>query len=114
MTLALDTDQWTRRQSRAQRQAIEDAADLRAMRAGPKLDGTILIVPGGRRWYKREAARFWSSVGFRWDPDAMQWTRDVTRPLEGKRYAPDVWLERTRIKFFAFYPELEQLDLWTA
>lgn len=77
------------------------------MRAGPQLDGNTLIVPGGRKWYRKQAARFWRSVGFDWDPDMMEWSRDVTQPLKGKCYAPDAWLERTRAKFFEFYPEMD-------
>ena len=116
--VAIDTSLWSdkaRARSKHSRRHtdIEDCADLRAMRAGPKLDGTTLIVPGGRKWYRKEAARFWHSVGFEWDPDVMQYTRDVRQLLKGKRYSAAKWLERTWVKFYEFYPELEQLDLWT-
>lgn len=74
------------------------------MLRGPRLDGALLIVPSD--WYKEETATFWRSKGFRYDGDSHSWTRPTGLPLEGKRYAPAVWLERTRARFYEFSPTL--------
>jgi len=84
----------------------------KAMEHGPHLDddGHTLKVPSGCGFYRREVAAFWKSKGFRWNPDAGNWTRDTRRALDGKTYTAAGWLEAARRRFFEFYPSFQKQD----
>ncbi len=72
---------------------------------GPHLDddGHTLVVPspyyGGREW-----AAFWKARGFRWDPQYHCWERDTRRPLRGKVYGPQRWVQAAREAYARFWP----------
>ncbi|MBN1936255.1 MAG: hypothetical protein JW934_16420 [Anaerolineae bacterium] len=86
---------------------IRNQQNREAMLAGPRLaeDGHTLIIPS--HVFNEQAKDFWKSKGFRFDGDT-NWTRDTRCPLDGKHYPPSVWLERTRAKFYEFYPQYYQ------
>ena len=82
------------------------AAQRRRMLEGPYLapDQHTLIVPSD--WYCQEAHHFWKRHGFHWNAGDNTWERDTHRPLHGHTYPTHVWLERTRAKFYEFWPNL--------
>jgi len=88
--------------------ARQHEMDRKYMMRGPYLDddGHTLIIPGGSGFYIQEAAQFWGSKGFRWDPDTVCWSRDIRAAIQGKLYSAASWLESARRKFFEFYPAL--------
>lgn len=89
-----------------------------AMQRGPQLKDHILTIPSEPGWWHPEAVKAWKKVGFRWQPDTEdllgggggKWVRDVRRPLDGKRYRPEVWLNSVREKFFELYPDLSETE----
>lgn len=80
------------------------------MRAGPYLldDGHTLEVPS--YFYHEQAATFWRSVGFKYERDFYLWARDTRMPLRGKVYPAEVWLQRARVKYAEFWPELKATE----
>lgn len=77
------------------------------MECGPHFDddGTTLVIPSS--WYSKDAAKFWKSVGFRYQGDQC-WTRDTRHPHLGKHYSPSAWLESARRKYAEFWSVLAQ------
>ena len=82
-------------------------AETERMLHGPHLlaDGHTLSVPS--EWYHEEASTFWKQHGFRWNKPTKTWQRDTRRPLAGKTFTAEAWLESTRREFFQFWPMLE-------
>lgn len=81
--------------------------------AGPWLEAdddgnpaVMLVVPSAL--YKPEAAAFWRKMGFRYNGTWKEWQRDTRRPLRGRRYSAQAWLEAARRKYFEFFPNLEK------
>jgi len=72
---------------------------------GERQEPTIL-VPAMPGHYDREAAVFWRSVGFQWDPDYYCWLRPVYKPYRGKVWTEQQWLKSAARKWNEFYGHL--------
>lgn len=74
---------------------------------GPRLFEGRVYVPSP--YYKPEAARFWGSKGFTFARAEYgaehEWERGADKPIDGKKFSPEKWLEAARRKYFEFYPE---------
>ena len=74
---------------------------------GPFIRDGQVIVPGSPEHYNPEAARFWRSVGFRWDGEFYDWVLDPSVACyKGRRFDAKAWLKSARRRFYEFYPSL--------
>lgn len=83
----------------------KEREELTRMADGPYIaeDEHTIHIP--RDWSKPAAARFWLNYGFRFNIKTNTWTRSSKKPLNGKIYQANAWLESTTKEFFVFWKD---------